>query len=633
MKFRHLLILAIGTILLTACNMTLAADVTPPPNYVPPTPIPTLGPQYPASAPDIANGEVIFMEKCAPCHGDTGLGDGEQGKQLPVTVIPIGLPEFAQRSTPARWYAVVTQGNIDRFMPPFVSLSEQERWDVVAYAFTLHTTEEQIQEGKSLFEETCADCAGIFSSQEMMASLSSNDLVRMMREGAGNLPAFGSGFSDDEAHAVAAYIRTLTFAPPSAPVAASVTETPAPAETETPEAEEQAGDESEADVESEEVAGEVEVAQEPEPVSAPGISGLIENRSGKDLPPDLLITLHGFDHGVNPSAGPQEIVTLEGVVNPDGSYIFENVELIERQIYVAELELEGLTYRSEFAVVPAGATGLVLPTIVVHATTEDFSALKINSLQIFFDLASENTTRIFAVYTITNTGDETVLVKMVDGQNVPFIAFPEGASGLGYEATQDSAAFVPTADGFAMPPSQNAYGLIAFASLPKTREISIVQPALLDINEVYLFLPEGVNASGGTLTDSGIQTIQNSRFHIYTASAFNQGETLEFTLSGKPAQVGVNPNPLQNQTLLIGIGALGIALVLAGVWMYMRDKKEDVEEDEVEYGDEEDDEFDDAESIMDAIIALDELHRAGKIADEAYKLRRNELKETLKRKG
>ena len=88
MKLRHTILLAIIAILLTACNFTLAEDVTPPPDYVPPTPAPTLGPLYPASAPDVSNGAAIYVEKCAACHGDTGLGDGEQGKQLPVTVAP-----------------------------------------------------------------------------------------------------------------------------------------------------------------------------------------------------------------------------------------------------------------------------------------------------------------------------------------------------------------------------------------------------------------------------------------------------------------------------------------------------------------------------------------------------------------
>ncbi len=621
MKLRHIIPFAVGAILLSACNMTLAADVTPPPNYVPPTPIPTLGPLFPASAPDVADGKVIYMEKCAPCHGDTGLGDGAQGIQLPVTVIPIGLPEFAQQASPVEWYTVVTQGNIDRFMPPFASLTEQERWDVVAYAFTLHTTGEQLETGKTIFDETCADCADTFRSQEMMSALSPNDLVRMMREGAENLPPFGTDLSDEDAYAVAAYIRTLTFAPPASIAAESATATPAPAAAETPAAQETPDAQEQAETEAEAE----ETIEEPQ---AAGVNGFIENRSGKDLPSNLSVTLRGYDHGANPSAGPQEVITLEGEVNANGRYAFRNVELLERQIFIAEVEVDGLVYQSEFAVVPSGASQLTLPDIVVYAATEDFSGLQINSLQFFFDLAGESTAQVFAVYTITNPGNQTVLVNMGDGQNVPFIAFPEGANGLGYEATQDSAPFIPTGTGFAMPPSETAYGLIAYSSLPKTGEIDISQTALLDVDEVFLFLPEGVNAQGETLTDNGIQAIQNNNFHVYTASAFNKGESLRFTLSGMPKNTAVAADPLQNQTLLVGIGAFGVALVLAGGWMYMRDKRREEEEEEENV---QEDEFEDSESILDAILALDDLHRAGKISDDAHRTRRAELKNALKK--
>jgi hypothetical protein len=45
-----------------------------------------------------------------------------------------------------------------------------------------------------------------------------------------------------------------------------------------------------------------------------------------------------------------------------------------------------------------------------------------------------------------------------------------------------------------------------------------------------------------------------------------------------------------------------------------------------------DDEFESSEDVMDAIIALDDLHRSRKISDEAYQKRRAELKEILKGK-
>jgi mono/diheme cytochrome c family protein len=68
MKLRILAII-FTAFFLSACTFSLAEDVTPPPNYVPPTPMPTLGPLFPAEAPSIENGKAIYAEKCAACHG------------------------------------------------------------------------------------------------------------------------------------------------------------------------------------------------------------------------------------------------------------------------------------------------------------------------------------------------------------------------------------------------------------------------------------------------------------------------------------------------------------------------------------------------------------------------------------
>ncbi|MCZ7550609.1 MAG: hypothetical protein M5U11_15885 [Anaerolineales bacterium] len=46
--------------------------------------------------------------------------------------------------------------------------------------------------------------------------------------------------------------------------------------------------------------------------------------------------------------------------------------------------------------------------------------------------------------------------------------------------------------------------------------------------------------------------------------------------------------------------------------------------------DEDDNGFENEEEILDAIIALDDLRRAGKIKEDAYRERRDELKERLK---
>ena len=624
MKLRHTILLAIIAILLTACTFTLAADVTPPPDYVPPTPAPTLGPLYPASAPDVANGASIYVEKCAACHGTTGLGDGEQGKQLPVKVAPIGLPDFAKTAKPSDWFTRVTQGNLERFMPPFASLNDQERWDVAYYVLTLHTTPDQIELGKKLFNANCtADCADKFKDLKAMSALSENDIVDMIKKGTGN---FGPDLTADEATAVAMYIRTLSFAASLAqPTTAPAADTPVSAEAGTPSAQTTPAEGT-------------QVAATTEAVAVAGIgnvSGTIDNQTGADLPSDVKVTLTALQHGPDPSTGPQEILSLEGSVNTDGTFVFENVEIPVNRIFLAKVDVNGLTYQSEYTVVKAGMTEVVIPPIKVYPTTEDISALKIESLQMYFDFAGETTAQVFDVYSITNTGTKTVIVNMGTDQTVPFLAFPTGAEKQGYEASQDSAPFVPTADGFAMPPSKTPYGLIAFASIPKAKEITISQPALLPINGLSVFLPEGMKANGDILTDKGVQTVQTTNFHVYTAEGVDKGGSFEFTVTGEPTTTAVNPDVTQNKTLLIGVGAFGIVLILAGVWMFMRDRKrpKGVEEQEDEKEEDKEEEFDDIESIMDAIIALDDLHRDGKLSDEAYQIRRNELKNALKRKS
>jgi hypothetical protein len=100
-------------------------------------------------------------------------------------VAALGLPETARKASPARWFTVVSQGNIERYMPPFTSLSEQERWDVVAFALSIHISPEVLEQGKALFESKCAGCpADPFTDQTRMSALSEDDLVKLVREAA-----------------------------------------------------------------------------------------------------------------------------------------------------------------------------------------------------------------------------------------------------------------------------------------------------------------------------------------------------------------------------------------------------------------------------------------------------------------
>jgi mono/diheme cytochrome c family protein len=134
------LALAAGSLALAACSLalaacSLAADITPPPGAA----------EAVDGAPDAArsaDGAVIYAEHCAACHGATGRGDGAKSAEL-LAQRSEPLPDFtaagwAEAHTTSELFQIVTEGRLDRLMPPWRSkLSDDERRAVVGYLFTL----------------------------------------------------------------------------------------------------------------------------------------------------------------------------------------------------------------------------------------------------------------------------------------------------------------------------------------------------------------------------------------------------------------------------------------------------------------------------------------------------------------
>jgi hypothetical protein len=164
--------------------------------------------------------------------------------------------------------------------------------------------------------------------------------------------------------------------------------------------------------------------------------------------------------------------------------------------------------------------------------------------------------------------------------------------------------------------------LIAFSSLARAKELDFSQAFTLPVGSITIFTPVGVKLENKEVTDLGPQTIQDITYHVYHAPPTEAESTLDFVISGNPDDAAAATTPSKNW-LIIGAGALGIGLIAAGLWMYRRDKS--VPEEETP-----ENEFDSTEDVMDAIIALDDLHGRKKISDKAYLKRRAELKEILK---
>jgi mono/diheme cytochrome c family protein len=632
-KFSRFLFPLFLLVLLSACSFSLAADVTPPPGAAQQAPVQTQavqvsGPLYPLVAPNPENGKAIYVEKCAPCHGDTGKGDGPRAAQLPNPAAALGSPDVARNATPARWYTIVTQGNLERFMPPFSSLSDSQRWDVIAYAFSLSQPEGSADQGKELYQAQCVGChgeqgkgdgkdaAGLtsqptdLSDQARMSEKSGVSLFQVISDGsAPAMPAYKDKLSDQERWALVDYLRSFTFPAAGQQVAAA---TSAPAAT------------GAAQPEVTPPAGEITGTQTTT-ATIGTVSGKVTNGSGTELPQDMKVALHGFDQM-------QQAITMTATLAPDGTFAFQNVEMPAGRAFLAAVEYNKATYGSDIVVAEPVSTTLHLP-ITVFDTTTDASVLRGDRLHLFFEFVDEKTLRVVELYVMSNTSNMTLMPE--EGKPTVSFKLPQGAKNLEFQDGQLGGRYVETSDGFgdtaAVRPGDGSYQVLFAFDMPYDRKLDLEQPITLPVNDVVILVPEGsIKIKSDMLVDGGARDVQGTQYHTYTTGALKSGDLLKLNISGKPAS-GAAVTTGDKNSLLIGLGSFGAALILAGVWLFfrMRARNED-EEDEEDLPAAGGASQENAETVMDAILTLDDLYQAGKIPEEGYRQRRAELKARLK---
>lgn len=614
MKFIRLVFITLILPALSACNLTLAEDLTPPPGYVRPTPQATLGPLFPSAAPDVARGATLFAEKCAPCHGDAGMGDGPEGLQLPISVTALGLPEVGRTAAPSDWYTVITRGRMEKSMPSFDSLSEQERWDIISYALSLSVTAEQVEQGQGLFETHCPNCStDIFTDQEKMAALSKTALVQLIRDGSDGLPAFGNNLTDDELWSVAAYLRTLSFPliePVTIPASDGVSGVPIETlAANTPEAN---------------LTPAIEVTITPAGTLG-SFSGKVTNGSGGEVPAGLKVALHGLDQDA--SGNFSEPVTLESSTQAGGTFTFTNVPVPANRAFVAVLEYQGVEYTPSPVFADGMATSFELP-ITIYESTTDTLGLFVDRWHIFLNFDTPGVVQVIELWIISNPSNQTIIAASEAEPGLTF-HLPENAANLQLQDGQiGDGRYIKTKDGFGtlapILPSVGEFQAVFAYDLPYERFFELSWPVDLPVEAAIVMVPEGVRVRSDLLQQGETRQFQGVNVVTYNSQPLPVGANLTFNISGKPDGTGFSLFGLgQEQIILVAVGAIGVLFILAGVYMFWRDRIRPTNEKDAE-------ELQDKNGILDAIIALDDMHKAGKLADEVYQARRAELKERLK---
>jgi mono/diheme cytochrome c family protein len=641
-KLIRTILLFLFPLILAACSFSLAEDITPPPGAQQPVvqastaEVPT-GPLYPLVPPDPAAGAADYAEKCAPCHGDTGLGDGPSATDLPVPVGAIGSAAVARRSTPAEWYTLVTKGDLERYMPPFNSLNDRERWDVIAYVYSLSAPADTISLGGELYQANCAQCHGTggkgdgpmaanlasaprdFTDQAFMAEYSAAAMFGIISQGVDPvMPAYASQLDESEVWAITDYLRSLTFAPQELPDQQAQVEATASPAVEATEAVEEPGLPTE--------------VSQPEGTPSPAGLGTVivtlVNGSGGEVPADTTVTLYAFDNM-------QMAFTKTLSSGVDGVYTFEDIEMLEGRAFLAGVDYNGGTYGSDVATVDPAAP-LINLLITTYETSSDISVLTTDRLHIFFDFTDPELLQVVEVYIISNPTDRSV-VSAEAGGGVVFFPLPDGYQDLQFENGALGEQYLEAPGGFvdttSVPPGMSQYQVVFAFNLPYDRRLSFSQAVTMSTSAVVIMIPDnGIKLSGDLLQDGGVRDFQGTSYRMYNGSNLSAGSELIFDISGRPNSAGATLiGETSWQNIAIGVGGLGLVLVLIGLWLYQRNKKAapvDIQEEEISEA-EVLDSTDDTESLMDAIIALDDQYQAGELPEDAYHQRRAELKERL----
>ncbi|MCI0395417.1 MAG: copper resistance protein CopC [Chloroflexi bacterium] len=92
----------------------------------------------PPNADSLATGQALYEERCLPCHGPTGAGDGPVGRTLNPPPADLTRHTAPGVHPDSRLYNWITNGFPDSVMPAFKdTLSDEERWHLVNYIRTL----------------------------------------------------------------------------------------------------------------------------------------------------------------------------------------------------------------------------------------------------------------------------------------------------------------------------------------------------------------------------------------------------------------------------------------------------------------------------------------------------------------
>lgn len=362
------------------------------------------------------------------------------------------------------------------------------------------------------------------------------------------------------------------------------------------------------------------------PAEVGTVTGTVNNLSGSPVPAGLTVTLHGFDDM-------QPTFTSTTELASGGTFSFPATEMPLGRAFIASLVYQDVTYSSDVVQVEKGVQSINLE-IPIYDSSSDISPLTVDRLHLLFQYGEPNILRVVELLIISNPSDKTIVSSTPGGPVLNF-TLPQGATNLQFQDGVLGERYLQTPTGFAdttpIRPGLSQHQIVYSFDLPYKRKLAFSQPIDLPVSALVVLIPEdGLKIKSSQLQDMGARDVQSISYHMYAGEQLNPGQSLDMTISGNPSG-GASVSLGSNTNLLIGGLAFLIALAAVVVWIFLRHRRAQMMELNSPIVSELPSEGPPAntDTLLDAILTLDDKYKAGELSEEAYRQRRAELKSQL----
>ncbi len=379
-----------------------------------------------------------------------------------------------------------------------------------------------------------------------------------------------------------------------------------------------------------------------EPIPAAEIAGTVTNETtGEPLSAGVPAVLNAFTTDFEPS------LTMTTTLDAGGQFQFDLTMVPPDLVYVVTVEYEGISYGSDVGQLARDEPALNLE-VSVFERSSDPSMVSIGQLHIILQFIDDQV-QVSELYQFTQSASTVFVGQSGDPeQGSVHIALPPGArdpsfdrSFGGTESFFPADTVIQTEDGWAdtvpLRPGEGTLSLLVRYTLPYEDSLSFSHPLRYDVGATNLVFPDAgvtLTSDGGwqegepqTMGEAGI-FLNFTRANIAVDEAAGGG-AITFSLQGEPQQIngtsaGITPQRDPTNALLIGGGALLLAIAVSGYALYVWRREQESEAEATPQAAEER-----RQALLIAIAALDDAHEAGELHEPDYEERRRALKEEL----